>query len=98
MNHTLTLDIPEEVFGSLTQTAPTEGRTMEEVAADCLAASLVESLKLPESGSEATKSRQATTSQRHTDNPLYNIIGIAKGGRIDGTENHDRYLYHEDPL
>ena len=26
-------------------------------------------------------------------NPLYDIIGIAKGGRPDGAENHDRYLY-----
>lgn len=26
-------------------------------------------------------------------NPLYGIIGIAKGGPSDGAENHDKYLY-----
>lgn len=28
-----------------------------------------------------------------TNNPLYGIIGIAKGGPSDGAENHDKYLY-----
>ncbi len=31
-------------------------------------------------------------------NPLYDIIGIAKGGRPDGAENHDMYLYGEGPM
>ena len=26
-------------------------------------------------------------------NPLYDIIGIAQGGRPDGAENHDEHLY-----
>jgi hypothetical protein len=98
MSHTLALEIPEEVFVPLTQKARAEGRTTEEVAADCLAASVGESLKLPDEGTEDKNGRQATTSQRQTDNPLYKIIGIAKGGRTDGAENHDRYLYREDPI
>ncbi|PIX45650.1 MAG: hypothetical protein COZ06_12650 [Armatimonadetes bacterium CG_4_10_14_3_um_filter_66_18] len=29
--------------------------------------------------------------------PLRELIGMAKHGRPDGSVNHDKYLYHEDP-
>lgn len=29
-------------------------------------------------------------------NPLYGIIGLGKAGKVDGAENHDRYLYERD--
>jgi hypothetical protein len=41
MSRTLTLEIPEKVYRPLKRRARAEGRTMEEVAADCIAASIV---------------------------------------------------------
>jgi len=41
MSRTLTLHIPDEVYRPLRQRARAEGRTMEEVAIDCLAASVI---------------------------------------------------------
>ena len=104
MSRRLTLEIPEDVFGPLTQRARAEGRTTEEVAADCIADSVAHfneprPLAVADMEDEDTNGRkQEITPTRSTGNPLYNIIGIAKGGRVDGAENHDRYLYHEDPL
>ena len=31
--------------------------------------------------------------QVESDNPLEAIIGMCKGGPVDGAENHDHYLY-----
>jgi AbrB family looped-hinge helix DNA binding protein len=30
-------------------------------------------------------------------NPLYDIIGMVKGGPLDGAENHDAHLYGKKP-
>ena len=32
------------------------------------------------------------------ENPLLRLCGIGKGGKTDGAENHDKYLYGSDPL
>jgi len=37
--------------------------------------------------------KSATPRRKRTDNPLYGVIGIGKGGPPDGAENHDKYLY-----
>ncbi len=37
--------------------------------------------------------KSATPRRKETENPLYGVIGIGKGGPPDGAENHDKYLY-----
>ena len=38
--------------------------------------------------------QKAGATPEETDrNPPYEIIGIVKGGPVDGAENHDKYLY-----
>jgi hypothetical protein len=40
MNHTLTIEIPDDVYGPLLEQAKQSGRTPEELAAECLATTL----------------------------------------------------------
>ena len=41
---------------------------------------------------------QVKTQASSEENPLLALIGIGKGGKPDGAENHDKYLYESDPL
>ncbi|MBI1927491.1 hypothetical protein HYR99_25025 [Candidatus Poribacteria bacterium] len=42
--------------------------------------------------------RKPTTCRKRTENPLYRLVGIGKGGPPDGAENHDKCLYGSGPI
>ena len=42
--------------------------------------------------------RKSTTRRSQTENPLYRLVCIGKGGPPDGAENHDKYLYDKQPM
>lgn len=44
---------------------------------------------------DVVMSRTDAADREPTHNPLYDIIGIGKGGPPDGAENHDSVLYRQ---
>ena len=75
--------LPQEIYDQLKSRADEEGVTMATQIREALAEYVVEKPK---------KKEHILTE----DDPIWQLIGIGKGGPPDGSMNHDKYVYTRD--
>ncbi len=75
--------LPRDIYEALKAHASDKGVTMATQIREALAQYVIE--KEPEAGHILTD-----------DDPIWELIGIGKGGPPDGSVNHDKYIYTRD--
>lgn len=76
--------LPRNIYEQLKQRGNSEGLTLAQQIREALAQYVTEKTQ-PEEGHILT-----------ADDPIWQLIGIAKGGPEDGSVNHDKYIYIRD--
>jgi hypothetical protein len=77
---TMPIELPEEEAALLQEWAQRQGVSVSDV---------VRRLVQQERGTAAAP----LTDEEYTNDPLWSIVGLAETGTVDGSVNHDRYLY-----
>lgn len=76
--------LPRNIYEQLKQRGNSEGLTLAQQIREALAQYVTEKTQ-PDEGHILT-----------ADDPIWQLIGIAKGGPEDGSVNHDKYIYFRD--
>ena len=79
--------LPRDIYDQLKQRADDEGITMAHQIREALTHYVVEAIEEAEDASKYAIS---------PDDPIWDMIGMCKGGPEDGSVNHDKYIYVRD--
>jgi hypothetical protein len=79
--------LPRDIYEQLKERADKEGLTMARQIREALAHYVVETEEKEEDISRYTIP---------PDDPIWDMIGMGKGGPEDGSYNHDKYIYARD--